>query len=134
MQPKGATMSAQTFDTLAGQLSGSIVLPSHSEYDQARTLWNGMIDKRPAAIARCASAEDVARVVSFAREQGYQLAVRAGGHNAAGSALCDDGLVVDLTAMRAVSVDPDSRTARAQGGATWADFDQATSRHDLATT
>jgi FAD/FMN-containing dehydrogenase len=127
-------MSAQSFDALASRLSGTVLDPNHPQYDEARRLWNGMIDKRPAVIARCTTVEDVAQAVSFAREQGYQLAVRGGGHNAAGSALCDDGLVIDLTAMRAVSVDPESRTARAQGGATWAEFDQATSTHGLATT
>ncbi len=127
-------MSVGTFDALSSSLSGSVLLPGHTEYDQARELWNGMIDKRPAAIAQCTSTADVVAAVNFAREQGLLLSVRAGGHNAAGSALCDDGLVIDLTAMRDVSVDPVARLARAQGGATWADFDQATGAHGLATT
>ena len=127
-------MSTRTFDALRNTLNGTVILPDDSDYDQARALWNGMIDKRPAAIARCRSTEDVVAAVNFAREQGYVLAVRGGGHNAAGNALCDDGLVIDLTSMREVSVDPQSRTARAQGGATWADFDRATGEHGLATT
>lgn len=127
-------MSARTFDALSSSLSGRVLLPGDAEYEQARALWNGMIDKRPAAIARCTSSADVVAAVNFARDQGYLLAVRGGGHNAAGNALCDDGLVIDLTAMRAVSVDPEARIARAQGGATWADFDRATGAHGLATT
>jgi FAD/FMN-containing dehydrogenase len=127
-------MSARTFDTLSSSLSGTVLLPGNDEYDGAREVWNGMIDKRPAAIARCASTADVAAAIGFAREQEIPLSIRGGGHNAAGSALCDDGLVIDLTAMRNVSVDPEARTARAQGGATWADFDHATSAHGLATT
>ncbi len=93
-----------------------------------------MIDKRPAAIARCTSTEDVVAAVNFARDHGYILAVRGGGHNAAGNALNDDGLVIDLSGMRGVTVDTENKTARAQGGATWGDFDKATAAHGLATT
>jgi FAD/FMN-containing dehydrogenase len=111
-----------------------VILPTDQDYDAARTLWNGMIDKRPAAIVRSANTADVARTVRFARDHGIVLSVRGGGHNAAGSALVDDGIVVDLSRMRAVYVDPMARVARAQGGATWSDFDQATAEHGLATT
>jgi FAD/FMN-containing dehydrogenase len=127
-------MSASTFDALRSSLDCALLQPGDQEYDQARAIWNGMIDRRPAAIVRCQSVADVVAAVNFARDQGMALAVRGGGHNAAGNALCDDGLVIDLSGMRAVSVDPEARTARAQGGATWGDFDRATAEHGLATT
>ncbi|MDQ3548946.1 MAG: FAD-dependent oxidoreductase, partial [Chloroflexota bacterium] len=101
-------MSGSQFDALSGNLSGTVLRPGDTQYDQARTLWNGMIDKRPAAIARCTNVADVVAAVNFAREEGYLLAIRGGGHNAAGNALCDDGLVIDLTGMRKVSVNPEA--------------------------
>jgi FAD/FMN-containing dehydrogenase len=122
------------FETLQADLQGQLIRPGDAEYDEARALWNGMIDKRPAAIARCVTTADVVAAVTFARDQGLPLAVRGGGHNAAGSALVENGLVIDLTAMRQVRVDPAARTARAQGGATWGDLDHATAEHGLATT
>ena len=106
-------MSASTFDALRSSLDCALLQPGDQEYDQARAIWNGMIDRRPAAIVRCQSVADVVAAVNFARDQGMALAVRGGGHNAAGNALCDDGLVIDLSGMRAVSVDPEARTARA---------------------
>jgi FAD/FMN-containing dehydrogenase len=127
-------MSSATLRELNAQLSEELLCPGDAGYDDARVLWNGMIDRRPAAIARCASTADVVAAVNFARQQGLVLAVRGGGHNAAGTALCDDGLVIDLAPLRRVTVDPATRTAHAQGGATWADFDRATSAHGLATT
>jgi FAD/FMN-containing dehydrogenase len=127
-------MSATMFDALQSDLPGRVIRPGDAEYDQARRVWNGMIDKRPAAIARCATVQDVVTAVNFAREQGIAAAIRGGGHNAAGNAVCDDGLVIDLSGMRQVQVDPDARTARAQGGATWGDFDRATGQYGLATT
>ena len=113
--------------------SGDVIAPGHPDYDSARSVWNGMIDRRPALIARCADAEDVAAAVRFASERHLPLAVRGGGHNVAGTAVCDDGLVVDLSAMRAVHVDSSSRTVRVQGGATWADVDEVTAPLGLAT-
>jgi FAD/FMN-containing dehydrogenase len=127
-------VSSGTLNELGTRISGELLLPSHADYDSARTLWNGMIDRRPAAIARCSKTADVVAAVNFARDNGFLLAVRGGGHNAAGNALCDDGLVIDLSAMRDVVVDPAARVARAQGGATWSDFDRATAEHGLATT
>jgi FAD/FMN-containing dehydrogenase len=111
-----------------------LLLPDDAGYDQARALWNGMIDRRPGAIARCHNTADVVAAVNHARDHGHLLAVRGGGHNAAGNAMVDDGLVIDLSAMRSVTVDPEARTARAQGGATWGDFDRATAAYGLATT
>ena len=109
-------------------------LPDNPRYEEARQVWNGMIDRRPAAIARARTTEDVVAAVNFGREHGLEIAVRGGGHNAAGLAVVDDGLVIDLTEMNQVQVDPERRIARAGGGATWGDFDAATQAHGLATT
>jgi FAD/FMN-containing dehydrogenase len=106
--------------------------PDDPGYEQARRVWNGMIDKHPALIARCAEAADVVAAVNFAREQDVLVAVRGGGHNVAGKAVCDDGLVVDLSAMRGVQVDPVRRIARVQGGATLGDLDRQTQAFGLA--
>jgi FAD/FMN-containing dehydrogenase len=120
-------------DDLAATLQGELLRPGDEAYDPARALWNGMIDRRPAFVARCAGVEDVVACVAYAREHDLPLAVRGGGHGVAGHALCDGGLVIDLSAMRAVEVDPAERTARAQGGCTLADVDRETQRHGLAT-
>jgi FAD/FMN-containing dehydrogenase len=93
-----------------------------------------MIDKEPAIIARCTGTADVIAAVNFARDLDLRLAVKGGGHNVAGTAVCDDGLVIDLSPMNAVRVDPDARTARVQGGATWGDFDHEAQAFGLATT
>ena len=116
------------------RLSGTVIRPGDATYDQARRVWNGMIDCSPRMIVRCSSTADVVAAVNFAREEGIVLAVRGGGHNAAGLSTCDDGLVIDLSPMRAVTVDPARRTARVQGGALWRDVDAATHPHGLATT
>jgi len=105
---------------------GRLVLPEDEAYEGARQIWNGMIDKHPAVIARCMGVADVVTAVTFAREHDLLTAIRGGGHNVAGSALCDDGIVIDLSAMRGVLVDPETRTARAQAGATWGDVDRET--------
>jgi FAD/FMN-containing dehydrogenase len=119
---------------LKGRLQGTLIQPGDAEYDAARAVWNGMIDRRPALIVRPASADDVVAVVNLARGSGLPLAIRGGGHNAAGLAVCDDGIVIDLSSMKAVHVDPEARTVRVQGGATWGDLDAATAVHGLATT
>ena len=118
---------------LAERLAGEVVAPDHPDYEQARRVWNGMIDKRPALIARCADADDVATAVRFAAETGMPLAVRGGGHNVAGTAVVDDGIVIDLSAMREVRIDASGRTVHVQGGATWADVDRVTAPLGLAT-
>jgi FAD/FMN-containing dehydrogenase len=115
-------------------LGGTVIRRGDATYDQARRVWNGMIDRSPAMIVRCASTPDVVAAVNYARDAGLVLAVRGGGHNAGGLALCDDGLVIDLSGMRSVSVDAERRTARVQGGALWRDFDAAAHPHGLATT
>jgi FAD/FMN-containing dehydrogenase len=103
-------------------------------YDDARAVWNGTVDRRPRLIALCSDTADVAAAVRFARDRDLEIAVRGRGHNVAGTALCDDGIVIDLSTMRAVTVDPVERTARVQGGALWGDVDHATQIHGLATT
>jgi FAD/FMN-containing dehydrogenase len=113
---------------------GDLITPQHHEYDGTRAVWNGMVDRRPRVIARCRGTADVAAAVRFARDGDLEIAVRGGGHNVAGTAVCDDGIVIDLSAMRAVSVDPVERTALVQGGALWGDVDHETQAHGLATT
>jgi FAD/FMN-containing dehydrogenase len=113
---------------------GAVFGPDSGEYEEARRVWNGMIDRRPALIARCAGVGDVQAALAFARAEGLAVAVRGGGHSAAGLATCDGGLVIDLTDMNGVEVDPVARTARAGGGTTWGAFDAATQAHGLATT
>jgi FAD/FMN-containing dehydrogenase len=122
------------FERLRGQLRGDLLRPGDAGYDAARRLWNGMIDRRPAAIARCASAEDVRAGILFAAGTGIPLAVRGGGHSISGASCCDAGLVVDLGAMAGVEVDPVARTARAGPGVLLGAFDLATQAHGLATT
>jgi FAD/FMN-containing dehydrogenase len=121
-------------ERLADALRGDLIIPADPRYDQVRRVWNGDIDRHPPLIARCADADDVAAAVTFAAERGLPIAVRGGGHSVAGQALCDDGIVVDLSLMRAVRVDPGRRIAHVQGGALWRDVDQATQPHGLAVT
>ncbi|HEX2129501.1 MAG TPA: FAD-binding oxidoreductase, partial [Solirubrobacterales bacterium] len=123
---------ADPVEDLAARLAGELITPVHAAYDGARRVWNGMIDKRPALIARCAHANDVAKAVEFARERDLALAVRGGGHNVAGTASVDNGLVIDLSLMRAVRVADSGRTVHVQGGATWADVDRVTAPLGLA--
>jgi FAD/FMN-containing dehydrogenase len=128
-----ATLADGLVDALAGQLDGELLRPADAAYEEARRVWNGMIDRRPALIARCASVADVVAAVTFARETGTLVAVRGGGHNVAGNAVCDGGVVIDLGLVNGVSVDLDRRTARVGGGARLADVDRATQEHGLAT-
>ena len=100
------SLSAEALEALRGGLRGTLCLPGEPGYDEARTIWNAMIDRRPALIVRAAGAADVIRAVSFAREHGLLLAVRGGGHNIAGNAVCDGGLMLDLSPMKSVRVDP----------------------------
>jgi len=118
---------------LKRNVSGQVVLPHDDAYEAARKIWNAMIDKHPALIVRCASTSDVVRAVNFARDNGLPLAVRGGGHNIAGNAVCDDGIVIDLSQMKAARVDPGARRVTIEGGATLADLDAATQAHGLAT-
>jgi FAD/FMN-containing dehydrogenase len=127
------TPSTHLAAALGERLTGEVIVPDHAGYETARRVWNGMIDKRPAAIVRCAGAGDVARALRHATEHGLPLAVRGGGHNVAGTAVVDDGLVIDLSAMRGVRIDASGRTVHVQGGATWADVDRVTAPLGLAT-
>jgi FAD/FMN-containing dehydrogenase len=115
-------------------LSGDLILPDHPEYEAERKVWNGMVDKRPGLIARCASAADVIAAVDFARDHALLVSVRGGGHNVAGSAVCDGGLMIDLSRMNGIRVDPERRVARADAGLNLGEFDAATQAFGLATT
>ena len=116
------------------QFTGNVLLPGDAAYDVARTIHNGLIDKRPGVIARCRTSADIAAAVKFAVERGLEIAVRGGGHNVAGRCVTDGGVMIDLSLMTDVRVDPANRTATAEGGATWAMFNAATQKHGLATT
>lgn len=119
---------------MSGRISGKVLVQGDEEYEEARKVWNGMIDRHPSAIVRCRNEDDVVSAVRFARENGLVTAVRGGGHNVAGFGTCDDGIVIDLSEMKGISVDTASETAEAQGGVTWGEFDEASQRHGLATT
>jgi FAD/FMN-containing dehydrogenase len=118
---------------LQQSLAGSVIDPASSEYDAARRCFNAAMDRRPAVIVRCLGAQDVATAFDFARANALEVAVRGGGHNPAGHCVCDGGLVIDLSLMRRVEVDRDAWIARAEGGATWLDFDTATQAFGLVT-
>ncbi|HEX3589038.1 MAG TPA: FAD-binding oxidoreductase [Pseudonocardiaceae bacterium] len=120
------TTATAPYENLATALRGDLIRPTDDGYDTARTVYNGMIDKRPAAIVRCADVADVIACVHFGRENGIELAVRGGGHNAAGLGVWDDALVVDLSMLRSTTVDPVEHTVRVDAGCTWADVDHAT--------
>ncbi len=126
-------LQPRKIEELKGGFKGEILLPNDGAYESARKIWNAMIDKRPMVIARCATTSDVIRGVNFARDNGLLLAVRGGGHNIAGNAVCDDGLVIDLSKMKSARVDPAGRRVTIEGGATLADLDAATQAHGLAT-
>jgi len=127
-----AAVTQNTVEGLANRLRGRVVRPTDADYDRVRAVWNGMVDKRPALIVRCAGTSDVLEAVRHARARGLPVAVRGGGHNVSGAAVCDDGLVVDLTPMRGVRVDPAAGTVRADGGVTIGDLDRETQAFGLA--
>jgi FAD/FMN-containing dehydrogenase len=127
-----AVLDAEVGEHL-GNLSGTLLTPDSPGYDEARTIWNAMIDRHPGLIVRCTTPGDVSRAVRFARAHDLLVAVRGGGHNIAGNAVCDGGLMIDLSPMRAVRVDPAARTARVEAGATLAEGDSATQAYGLAT-
>jgi FAD binding domain len=128
------TVNEATLQEFKTGLRGELLRPGDDGFDAARRVWNGMIDRTPAFIVRCAGVADVRRAVAFAREQELLVAVRGGGHNVAGNAVCDGGLVIDMSRMKGIRVDPAARTARAQAGATWGDFDHETAAFGLAVT
>jgi FAD/FMN-containing dehydrogenase len=124
-------VSDHALEELASSVRGPVLRAGDEEYDSARRVWNGMIDKRPAIIVQCTGTADVVAAVGFAREHDFPIAVRGGGHNVAGNAVCDDGVVVDLALMKGIQVDPANRRVRVQGGATWGDVDHETQVHGL---
>ena len=120
-------------DGFAAQLHGGVTRPTDPDYDEVRALYNAMIDKRPALIARCADVDDVVASVNFGREQGLEIAIRCGGHNGPGLGSVDNGLVIDLSGLKTITVDPDAKTAAVGGGCLFGDIDAATHEHGLAT-
>ena len=132
-QGGGTVIGSDALATFRETLRGKVCLPDEAGYDEARTIWNAMIDRHPGAAVRCKGAADIMRAVTFAREHGVVLAVRAGGHNIAGNAVCEGGLLLDLSLMRGVRVDPLRRTARVEPGATLGDLDRETQAFGLAT-
>jgi len=120
------------YSDLSASLRGDLVTRESSDYDEVRAIFNAMIDKRPAALARCVDATDVQTCVNYARDNGVPLAIRGGGHNAGGLGLVDDGLVIDLSPMRGIRIEPKDNTIRVQGGCRWGDVDHAAHAHGLA--
>lgn len=134
-RPKSRTvLEDSTIQKLAASLRGEVLWPGDDRYDRARKIWNGMIDKHPALIVRCAGVADVLDAVNVARSHDVLVAVRGGGHNVAGNAMCDGGMVIDLSPMKGIRVDPVRGTVRAQPGVTWGEFDHETQAFGLATT
>jgi len=128
-----AKLSERAVQALKGRVRGAVLTPGEDGYDTARSVWNAMIDRKPGVIVRCAGAADVRAAVDFAREAGVLLAVRGGGHNIAGSAVCDGGVMIDLTPMKSVRVDPHAKTARVEPGVTLGEFDRETQAFGLTT-
>jgi FAD/FMN-containing dehydrogenase len=126
-------ITQETIQALQAGLRGPVITPSDSEYDQARSIWNAMVDKRPGAIARCSGVADVMHAVQVAKDQGTLVSVRSGGHNIAGSSLCDEGLTIDLSGMKSVRIDPDARLAYVEPGATLGDVDHEAQAFGMAT-
>ena len=128
-----ATQTSKAKEELKSTIKGNIFVPDDSGYDEARQIWNAMIDRRPAVIAQCVQADDVPPIIQFARKNGLELSIRGAGHNIAGNALCDDGAMIDFSRMKTVRVDAGKRRAYVEPGATLANFDEAVQAHGLAT-
>jgi FAD/FMN-containing dehydrogenase len=133
MQGAPTGIDEPTIQAFRERLRGEVIRPTDAAYDAARRVWNGLIDRRPALIVRCTGVADVVEAVNFAREHGLLLAIRGGGHNAAGLAVCEGGLVLDLSPMKGIQVDPAAPTVRAQAGVTWGELDRETQVFGLAT-
>ena len=127
-------LASSVIEAFRADVRGQLLTPAEADYEAARRMWNAMIDKRPALIARCEGAADVGKAVRFAVAHNLLVSVRGGGHNVAGTAVCHGGLMIDLSRMRGIRVDPVARTALAQPGLLWQDFDQETQAYGLATT
>jgi FAD/FMN-containing dehydrogenase len=132
-QPTRSVLSDEIVEAFRASLRGGLLRPHDDTYQTARSVWNAMIDRRPALIARCAGAADVIASVTFAREHGLPLSIKGGGHNVAGIAICDDGLMLDLSHLKSLRIDPLSRTARAEPGVTWGELDAEAQTFGLAT-
>jgi FAD/FMN-containing dehydrogenase len=130
----GAILEEAAVQDFAANLRGPLLRPDDGGYDEARKVWNGMIDRRPALIARCAGVADVIGAVRFARTHGLLVSVRGGGHNITGNAVCEGGLMIDLSPMKSVRVDPVKRFARAEAGLTWGEYNRETQAFGLAST
>ncbi len=128
-----ACLNTRSIDELRPLLRGPLLVPGDSEYETSRTVWNAMIDRRPALVVRCLGVADITACLRFAGEYGLPLSIKGGGHNVAGVATCDEGLMLDMSLMRGVWVDPRARTARAQAGCLLGDVDRETQVHGLAT-
>jgi hypothetical protein len=128
------TILSPRLDALSVAFEGELIEPGDPGYDEARAVWNGMFDRRPAVVARCTSADDVVAAVDFARDLGVPVAVRGGGHSAVGHSTCDGGVVIDLSPMKGIRVDPHVRSVRAEAGLTWGEFDRETQTYGLAVT
>jgi FAD/FMN-containing dehydrogenase len=133
---KATRSEVQVDETALGELrasfKGEVVIPGEPSYDEQRRVWNGSIDRRPAAIARCRDAADVSAALRFARQTGLPTAVRSGGHSFPGHSVCADGIVVDLGLLKGIEIDPEARTARVEAGASLGELDAATQEHGLA--
>ena len=127
------TQTSKAEEELKGSIKGSVLVPDHPGYEEARQIWNAMIDRRPAVIVQCAQADDVPPVIRFARENRLELSIRGAGHNIAGNALCDNGVTIDFSRMKNVRVDAGKRRAYVEPGATLANLDEAAQAHGLAT-
>jgi FAD/FMN-containing dehydrogenase len=128
-----AGLDDSAVEGLRTAFAGDVIRPGDSGYDEACKVFNSMIDRRPTVIARCASTEDVVAAVNLARDRGLEVAVRSGGHSVAGLSICDDGVLIDLSGLKDVEVDPEARIARSGGGVLWGEFDAATQEHGLHT-
>ncbi|NBC65876.1 MAG: FAD-binding protein [Bacteroidetes bacterium] len=133
IEDKTINLDRNKLDELESQLRGDLITSESGIYDEARSVWNGLIDKTPAMVVRCINTGDVVDALNFARENNLLVAVRSGGHNVAGNAVCDEGIVIDLSEMKGIYVDPEARTARVQPGADWGDVDKETQVHGLIT-
>ncbi|HUA06789.1 MAG TPA: FAD-binding oxidoreductase [Solirubrobacteraceae bacterium] len=128
------TLDNNLLDRLEGRVTGSVLAPDHAGYDAARAVHNGLVDRKPALIVRAQSAQDVVAALEFARSGGFEVSVRGGGHNVAGRAVTDGGVMIDLAEMKAITVDPERASATAEGGVTWNELNQAAGGHGLAVT
>ena len=127
------SQTSKAIEELKGTIKGNILVPDQPDYEEARQIWNAMIDRRPAVIVQCAQADDVPPVIRFARNNGLELSIRGAGHNIAGNALCDNGVTIDFSRMKNVRVDAGKKRAYVEPGATLADLDEAAQAYGLAT-